>query len=82
MPYRHNELGWNCYPVVPPKSLSCRFCQSNWNLTFGHDFKYCFYDDYKCVKMLEADLYIEQLEHLLMTQEEFDKLVNDAAKCL
>ena len=65
MPYRNNQLGHNCYPVVPPESLSCRFCQSNWNLTFSHDFKECFYDDYKCVKMLDADLYIKEMKKIL-----------------
>lgn len=65
MPYRHGILGWQYYPVVPPESLKCRFCQSNWQFTNGHDFKLCFYNDYACTKELSADLYIEQLEKIL-----------------
>jgi ADP-heptose:LPS heptosyltransferase len=65
MPIRHNELGRNVYPVIPPDSLECRFCQSNWNLTFNHDFKECYYNDLKCIQILNAEMYIEQLEKIL-----------------
>jgi ADP-heptose:LPS heptosyltransferase len=65
MPYRHNVLGWQYYPVVPPASLKCRFCQSNWQFTNNHDFTKCYYEDYKCLKELSAELYIEQLEKIL-----------------
>jgi ADP-heptose:LPS heptosyltransferase len=82
MPIRHNTLGWNCFPVVPPESLECRFCQSNWNLTFQHDFKECFYNDLKCIKQLDAQLYIDQLEYIFQTDEEFAKSCHDAEKCL
>ena len=64
MPYRNDELGWNCFPVVPEKSLECRFCQSNWEFV-QWDFRKCFYSDYKCVEMLKPELYIEQLEKIL-----------------
>lgn len=65
MPFRKNIMGWGCYPVVPPPSLSCRFCQSQWSLTYGHDFRNCFYGDNKCTYELNAPLYIEQLEKVL-----------------
>lgn len=65
MPYRHDVLGWNFYPVVPPESVVDRFCQSNWSFTFDHDFKYCFYGDYAIVKALTPDLYIKELEKIL-----------------
>lgn len=65
MPYRNNVLGWNYYPVVPPESLNCRFCQSNWTFTYEHDFKTCYYKDYECTKQLSANRYIEQLEKIL-----------------
>lgn len=70
-PYRHNELAWKCYPVVPTEKLKCRFCQSNWKFVFDHDFRECFYkkkkldNEIQCTKLLTADLYIEQLEKLL-----------------
>lgn len=65
MPIRNNILGWNFLPVVPPTELSCNFCQSRMNFLYGHDFKECYYKDLKCLELLSADLYIEQLEKIL-----------------
>lgn len=65
MPYRHNVLGWNYYPVVPKESLTCRFCQSNMTFTYDNDFKLCYYKDYECVKQLDANAYIKELEKIL-----------------
>jgi len=70
-PYRNNELGWNFFPVTPPESLACRFCQSNWDFVYRHDFRNCFYKEKKldkeiqCTKSLTSDLFIEQLEKIL-----------------
>lgn len=65
MPYRDSIMGFNCLPVVPPETLACRFCQSNMNMTLGHDFRNCFYKDNKCTKELSADLYIEKIKEVL-----------------
>jgi ADP-heptose:LPS heptosyltransferase len=65
MPYRNGVLGWEYYPVVPPASLKCRFCQSNWQFTNNHEFTKCYYEDYKCLKELDAGLYVEQLQKIL-----------------
>lgn len=71
LPYRKNQLGWNCYPIEPPATLACRGCQSNWEFIFTHDYRKCFYVENKldteiqCVKSLTSDLYIEQLEKIL-----------------
>ena len=79
LPYRHDTRGWNCYSVVPPESLACRFCQSNWQFTYyndtpkkkQHDFKRCYYVERKedfeirCIKMLTPMLYINELEKIL-----------------
>lgn len=71
MPYRHGNIGLQYYSVVPQESLKCRFCQSNWQFTNGHDFTKCYYvekeqdTEIKCLKELSADLYIEQLEKIL-----------------
>lgn len=71
MPYRNNVMGLNFYPVVPDKSLECRFCQSNWSFVYEFDFKTCYYkekgfdDRIRCVTDLTADKYIEQLEKIL-----------------
>lgn len=65
LPYRNNELGWNCY-VVKPKNLDCFGCQSNFNFADSTvDFKYCPYGDYLCVKGMTTDLWIEQIDKAL-----------------
>ena len=65
MPYRHNILGWNFYPVVPEESLECRFCQSDIPLYYNFNFTQCLYGDRLCTKQLTADKFIEQLEKFL-----------------
>lgn len=65
MPIRNDQLGWNCYPITPPESLECRFCQSNINYVYDHYFKDCWYDDFLCTKGMTSDLFIEQLEKVL-----------------
>lgn len=71
LPYRHDQLGWNCYPITPPQSLACRFCQSNMTFAFNHDFRTCFYKERKedteiqCVKQITANSYIKELEKIL-----------------
>lgn len=65
MPYRNDIMGYNCYPVVPPESLDCRFCQSQMNFTLEHDFRFCYYKDNKCTKILSSELYIEQINKIL-----------------
>lgn len=65
LPYRYNSQEYKTYPVVPPESLACRFCQSNFCFTYSHDFKTCYYQDYNCIKQLTPALYIEQIERCL-----------------
>lgn len=65
MPIRHNEIGWNCYPIEPPETLECRGCQSNFIHVYFHDFRECYYGDYACVSQITSDKYIEQLEKIL-----------------
>lgn len=65
LPYRHNELGWKCFVVEPPKSLACRFCQSNMNFLYDFDFRNCRYKDVKCVTEQTAESYINHLGKLL-----------------
>lgn len=71
MPYRNDVLGYNCFPVVPDSILPCRFCQSNWEWVFDHDFRKCFYKEkgydktIQCVKNLTADKYINRMSSLL-----------------
>lgn len=65
MPYRNGELGYKYHPVVPPTSLACRFCQSNWQFTFAHNFTSCYYKTTDCVKQLTSNLYIQELDKIL-----------------
>lgn len=70
LPYRKGIKGWNYLPVVPPTSLKCRFCQSNWLHNNDNVFTECRYvtpkePDIACVKELDASLYIEQLDKIL-----------------
>lgn len=71
MPYRDNTLGKDFYPVVPDESLACRFCQSNWDFIYDHDFRECYYikkemdNEIQCTKSLTSDKFIVQLEKIL-----------------
>ena len=67
MPIRNNILGWNVYPIEQPKSLGCRYCQTNmiWTAELGHDFRDCYYDDFQCVKNMTSDKFIEVLDKVL-----------------
>jgi len=71
LPYRHNVLGWNCFVVEPTESLKCRFCQSNFNFVYDHDFRSCYYKEkgldteIQCTKSITADKFITHLEKLL-----------------
>lgn len=40
---------------VNNQSLPCTGCQSNMRFVIGHSFKYCIYDDYKCLDFLFSD---------------------------
>jgi len=51
MPYRHNELGWEAYPVTPSEELECRFCiQKTIHAKTVNVMMQCIYDDFKCVE--------------------------------
>ena len=64
LPYRHNELGWNCYTVVPPETVKERFFQSNWDFIYNFDYRYCYYGDYQ-VTDLNSEEFIAHLEKVL-----------------
>ena len=71
LPIRHSQLGYNCYTVTPDETLKCRFCQSNWEFVFNHDFRNCYYKEQKldteiqCTKAMSADKFIKHLESIL-----------------
>lgn len=73
MPYRNNFLGWNCYPVVPDETLKCRFCQTDTNFLYGHDYRKCMFRKEKgmeyrvnlCTKQMTPDKFIKHLDVIL-----------------
>lgn len=65
IPVRNNQLGHNYYTITPDQSLSCRFCQSNTNFIFKHDYKECLYKDYACTSHMTAEKFINQLKAIL-----------------
>lgn len=65
MPVRHNELGWNYYPVVPHYTLGCRFCQVKTNFLYGHDYTKCLYSDNLCTTHMTARAFLERLRPLI-----------------
>lgn len=64
-PYRNDQLGWNCYNVVPPESCQDRFFQSNMDFLYNFDFKYCYYKDYDMISSLKVEDFISALEKVL-----------------
>lgn len=65
MPIRHNKLGWEIYPVAPPLDQPERFCQSIWDFTFKHDFKFSYYNTNDLIESVTPDLYIIELQKIL-----------------
>ncbi len=65
MPYRHNQLGWNFYPVRPDESLGCRFCQQKTNFLYGHDYRNCMNKHTLCVTQMTAEKFIKHLEEII-----------------
>lgn len=67
MPIRDGVLGKDVYPIVPPESLECRFCQTNWNLLYGTDFRSCYYgnNDYTCVKNMSFNDFKIEIDKVL-----------------
>ena len=68
LPIRNNELGWNCYTVVPDESLNCRFCQTWGTLLYDWDFRECHQEKenkFECVKHITADKFIKHLDNIL-----------------
>lgn len=55
----------NVKVIVPDESLTCRWCQSRINFVAKHDFKECYYGDYKCRDHMSGEKFIEALKELL-----------------
>ncbi len=61
LPYRRGTLGWNCQVVEPEESLACRYCQSQFNFLFSHDYRTCYTGTLDCTKQLTSKKFIEKL---------------------
>lgn len=65
LPTRNNVAGWKIKSVTPPEELKCRYCQSQYNFVYKHDFKFCYEDDYACIVDDNGDGYINALDEVL-----------------
>jgi ADP-heptose:LPS heptosyltransferase len=63
MPFRHNELGWNVYPIYP-KEGECRGCSSSWLINYVN-FSKCYYKNNECLNSMTAENFICELEKIL-----------------
>lgn len=61
IPQRHGQIGWNTHIIEPEESLPCRGCQSKINFV-EHDFRFCYFKDYKCLDQLTADKFLAKLD--------------------
>jgi len=62
---RHDVDSYKVYTVYPTREeLTCIGCQSHMNFA-RHDFRYCLYDDYKCLELLSAEKWIKQIDKCL-----------------
>lgn len=62
---RNGQANWRVYPILPSAALPCRFCESKMGLIYGHRFKYCYYDDYKCCEQMRADKFFSAYKQMI-----------------
>jgi ADP-heptose:LPS heptosyltransferase len=65
MPYRNGSQEYKSHIIEPPSSLECRGCQSKWAYLYDHDYRNCFYDDYKCVEDLSFEQFKEGIDKFI-----------------
>lgn len=65
MPIRFDKLGWGVFPVIPKEDLKCRFCQSQMNYVYDHDFRNCYYKDLACIKQQNFEDFKLQIDKAL-----------------
>lgn len=58
------------YIISPPKSLPCRYCQSNMKFMINHDFRKCVYNDKACLDFLTSNLFNNAIERILCEKSE------------
>jgi ADP-heptose:LPS heptosyltransferase len=62
MPIRHDELGWNVYPIVPDSG--CKFCMSS-KVLCSQDFTQCASNTLECVDNWSVDKVIDILNKIV-----------------
>lgn len=62
LPYREGVMGKGVEVVEPD---NCQGCEPRLRFEYQHDFRYCFYGDYVCLKELTAQKYLDALDKLL-----------------
>lgn len=65
LPYRKNELGWNCFAVEPPDSEIEKYCQSKWDFVYDHDYRESYLKNDNLINSLPVAKFIEYLEKIL-----------------
>lgn len=63
--YRDGDLWKNISVIGPNTNLACSYCQSHMGFIYGHNFKYCYYDDYKCTEQITTNKFITEIENYL-----------------
>lgn len=65
VPYRKGVQGYKYLTVTPDAGLGCKFCQTNMQFRYMHDFRTCVYKDYQCLDELTAKKFIDKLELII-----------------
>lgn len=55
--------------TVSKNELECIHCQERMRFFNTHDFKNCFYSDFKCLDLLNAQKYIKGIDEVMKWQE-------------
>lgn len=65
MPYRHDELGWEVYPVIP--DVECKFCVSRMTHRSPdiNIMKECLYEDFQCLQEITFNKFKPYLDRIL-----------------
>ncbi|MDE2232563.1 MAG: glycosyltransferase family 9 protein [Patescibacteria group bacterium] len=64
LPFRHEEMGWNCYPIVT--SVPCYGCNEN---QAAVTFVGCDRGDYGCISSFSADMVMSKIEESLINDK-------------
>ena len=72
IPIRNNRAGWRYYPIDPDNTLKCKFCQSNTNFLYGHDYRNCLIKGENknlCTRQMTAEKFIHYLKFIQIDRQ-------------